>query len=59
MKEIGIIKTFDNLGRLVIPKEMRERFFPDNKVEIILTTDGILLTNQKYFLSKKNDEEEK
>ena len=26
MKKIGILKSFDNLGRLVIPKEFRERY---------------------------------
>ena len=34
MKIIGIIKEFDKLGRIVIPKELRERYELNNKVEI-------------------------
>ena len=26
MEKVGIIKGFDKLGRIVIPKELRERF---------------------------------
>jgi len=54
MKEIGIIKKFDNLGRLVIPKELRERLFPDGKVEIVATQDGVLIKSVDYELIKKS-----
>ncbi len=40
---IGIIKEIDNLGRLVIPKSLRERFGLFGKVEIITTKEGILI----------------
>ena len=32
---VGIRKELDSLGRLVIPKEMRELFRLDNKVELL------------------------
>ena len=32
---VGIIKEIDKLGRIVIPKELRERFFLSGNVEII------------------------
>ena len=51
--KIGIIKGFDKLGRIVIPKELRERFFLDEKVEIIATTDGVVLRNPEYVVKKK------
>ena len=55
-EKIGIIKEIDNLGRIVIPKEMRERLFLDKKVEIILTKDGALIRNPQYILVKAEQE---
>lgn len=53
MKEkIGVIKEIDNLGRIVIPKEIRERLSLDKKVEIIITKDGALIKNPEYVLVK-------
>jgi bifunctional DNA-binding transcriptional regulator/antitoxin component of YhaV-PrlF toxin-antitoxin module len=49
-KKIGVLKEVDNLGRLVIPKEMRETFKLDKTVEIIVTQEGILVRNPKYEL---------
>ena len=42
-EKIGIIKEIDSLGRIVIPKEMRERLFLDKKVEIIRNPEYILV----------------
>ena len=59
MAKIGIIKEFDKLGRIVIPKELRERYGLEVKVEIIATENGVLLKNPEYFLCKaanKTDE---
>ena len=47
---VGVIKEIDKLGRIVIPKEMRDRLGFDTKVEVVLTKDGILLRNSKYKL---------
>lgn len=56
MKEaIGVIKEIDSLGRIVIPKEMRDRLFFDNRVEVVLTKDGVLLRNPEYELIKIKD----
>ena len=59
MEKIGIIKEFDKLGRIVIPKELRERYGLEVKVEIIATENGVLLKNPEYFFCKaanKTDE---
>lgn len=53
MKQIGIIKEFDNLGRIVIPIELRKRFALEKQVEIIVTEEGILLRNTEYYLTKR------
>ena len=56
MDYIGIIKEFDKLGRIVIPKDMRERYGLDDGVEIIATKDGVLLKSPEYYLVKKGSE---
>ena len=53
MKEIGVIKEFDKLGRLVIPKELRDRYGLSKNVEIVATKEGILIKSQEYYLKKK------
>jgi len=51
---IGINKKVDKLGRIVIPKEMRKLLNLENKVEIVMTEEGVLIRNPKYILSKKD-----
>ena len=55
MSEIGITKQFDRLGRIVIPKELRDRYGLDKGVEIVATKEGVLLKSPKYFLVEKRD----
>ena len=52
MSEIGIVKEFDKLGRIVIPKELRERYIAGDRVEIVMTPKGILLRDPEYILVK-------
>ena len=54
---VGIIKEVDKLGRVVIPKELRERFCLNESVEIIATEEGIVLRNPEYKLVKIPKEE--
>ena len=53
---VGIIKEIDKLGRIVIPKEFRDRFNLVDEVEIVLTEEGILIRNKEYVLVKSNPE---
>ena len=50
--KVGIIREFDNLGRLVVPKEMRTLFNFQKEVEIVVTENGVLLRNPEYRLVK-------
>ena len=50
---IGIIKGIDELGRIVIPKDFRERIGLEGEVEILLTEEGILVRSPKYRLVSK------
>ncbi len=49
MKATGIIRHMDELGRIVIPKELRRKFEieKDDPVEIFVEEDRIIL--QKYM----------
>ena len=55
MEKIGVIKRFDNLGRIVIPKEMRDRYRLDVEVEVVATEEGVLIRNPVYELIKKTE----
>jgi transcriptional pleiotropic regulator of transition state genes len=48
MKNTGITRATDDLGRIVIPKEIRDHFeiAPKDQLEIYTTDEGILL--KKY-----------
>jgi len=54
---IGIIKEFDKLGRIVIPKELRDRYGLWGKVEIVATQNGILIQNPQYVLTERNNKD--
>ena len=52
---VGVIKEIDKLGRIVIPKEMRDRHGFKTKVEVVLTKEGVLLRNSEFELIRIND----
>jgi AbrB family looped-hinge helix DNA binding protein len=56
---VGIVKELDMLGRLVIPKEFRERFGLTEKVELVATEEGVLLRSLEYRLVKIENDESK
>ena len=52
VEKIGIIKEVDHLGRLQIPKEIRKRLGFSDKVELVITKDGLLIKSPEYKLIK-------
>ena len=56
MEAVGIIKEFDALGRLVIPKDMRDRLSLDGKVELIVMEEGVLLRSPTHVLVRRTEE---
>ena len=56
MKIVGIIKEFDKLGRIVIPKEMRDLFNFSKEVEVVVTDQGVLLRNPKFILVENSEQ---
>ena len=49
-KSVGVLKEIDSLGRIVIPKEFRERLCLNKEVEVVLTQDGVIIRNPKRKL---------
>ena len=54
---VGIIKEIDKLGRIVIPKDFRDRFGLTESVEIIGTEAGLLLRSPQHTLVTKDADE--
>ena len=54
-EKIGVIKKIDELGRIVIPKEFRDRLGFAEFVEVVITKKGVLICNSEYELVKKID----
>ena len=52
MDQIGVIKEIDRLGRIVIPKDLRDRYQFENKGEVVATKEGILIKNPEYRLER-------
>ncbi len=53
---VGIIKEIDGMGRIVIPKEIRALFRFGDKVELVITEQGVLVRNPEYRLVKRRGE---
>ena len=56
MEKIGVIKEIDALGRLQIPKEIRKRLGLGNRVELVVTSGGLLIKSSDYQLVKKEQD---
>ena len=48
-------REVDSLGRLCIPKEIRNLLNLEKEVELIVTTEGLLIKNPEYILVKKSE----
>ena len=59
MTPIGIIRKVDNLGRIVIPKEIRKFYHinANDEIEIVTTPDGIILRKPEYEVRKIKSED--
>ena len=50
---VGVLKDIDRIGRIVIPKDFRETLKLEDKVEIVMTREGVLIRNPQYEIVKK------
>lgn len=48
MKDTGIVRNIDEMGRLVLPKEMRRKMEINNGDEIEFYTEGDRIVLRKY-----------
>ena len=56
MEQVGIKKEIDSLGRIYIPKEIRDTLALYGEVEMITTTQGLLIRNPEYVLVKRGSQ---
>ena len=49
MKANGIVRSIDKLGRLVIPKEMRESIDVESDSRVSITQEGSRIIITKYY----------
>ena len=54
MENIGIKKEFDSMGRLSIPKLLKDIYKFSDTVELVPTKEGILIRNPDYVLVRKD-----
>ena len=54
MMQIGIKRKIDNLGRIVIPKELRTfyQFMKYDEVEVVAVENGVLIRKPEYEVKK-------
>ena len=55
MTQIGITKQIDKLGRLCIPKEIREFLGLERDVMLIVTDNGLPIKSTEYTLIKSSE----
>lgn len=50
MKQTGLIRPLDKLGRIVIPKDLRRKFALNegSQVEFLVDVDSIIIRKYKY-----------
>ena len=55
MEQIGIRTEIDHLGRIHIPKKIRELYALDREVELVLTEEGVYVRNPLYTLTRREE----
>ena len=56
MNHIGIIKKIDSMGRIIVPKTLRNRYLLDKKIEMVATEEGVLIRNPEYKIVKEEND---
>lgn len=56
MKALGIVRKIDNLGRIVIPKEVRDNhgWKSGQAMEMFMTEDGLVMKDYRAEEEKEN-----
>ena len=56
MSDKGIKRTVDKIGRVYLPTEIRQQYNLEKEIELVPTTEGVLIRNPQYVLVKKAEE---
>ena len=56
MKALGIIRSIDDLGRIVVPKEVRDSqgWYKGQKMELFMSTEGLVIAPYKGEEEREN-----
>ena len=55
MEQVGIKSEIDHLGRIHIPKKIRELYALGEDVELVLAQDGVYIRNPLYTLTRREE----
>ena len=53
MESVGIVKEIDNIGRIVVPADIRKTLGLYGEIELVVTKEGLLIRNPKYKLVER------
>ncbi|MBQ8340724.1 MAG: hypothetical protein IJY16_09790 [Clostridia bacterium] len=56
MEQVGIKLEFDSLGRICIPKKIRNLYGLDSEVELLLSDEGVWLRSPRYTLVEREEQ---
>jgi len=56
MESVGLRGEIDHLGRIHIPKKVRELYGMDGEVELVLTPEGVCLRSPRFVLTAREEE---
>ena len=55
MEQVGITLEIDALGRICIPKKIRELYGLQKEVELLLSDEGVWLRNPRFLLVAREE----
>lgn len=56
MEQVGIKVEVDSLGRICIPKKIRDLYGLDKEVELLLNDEGVCLRSPRFALVKREEQ---
>ena len=54
-EQVGIKVKIDHLGRIYIPKRIREQYALEKEAEFVFTEDGLCIRNPQFTLTKREN----
>ena len=55
MEQVGLKGEIDHLGRILIPKKVRDLYGMEGEVELVLTPEGVCLRSPRFVLTAREE----